>query len=169
MKYSQTLPRMDLDQNTLRHWTWQVGIGMFQFTPTIYIFTCHLGLYSFLRLPFGLKNAPASFQSMMDLIFRDQIDKHLAVFIDDINVYSQTFNEHLDHIRQTFEKCRKYGLRLKKKKCHFACEQLEFLGHVVSSKGLMVDDRKIEAIQEYGAPKNVQQVKRFLGMTGYYA
>src|SRR6185312_11416234 len=134
-------------------------------------FTCHLGLYSFLQLPFRLKNVPASFQSMTDLIFRDQIDKHLAVFINDIiiNVYSQTFEEHMDHIRQTFKKCRKYSLRLKKKMCHFACEQLEFLGHVVSSKGLMVDDRKIEAIQEYGAPKNVQQVKRFLGMTGYYA
>ncbi|CAG8674241.1 3634_t:CDS:1, partial [Paraglomus occultum] len=58
-------------------------------------FTCHLGLYYFKRLPFGLKNAPASFQSMMDTIFRDQIDQHMAVYIDDINVYSASFEEHL--------------------------------------------------------------------------
>ena len=132
-------------------------------------FTCHLGLYSFLRLPFGLKNAPASFQSMMDLIFGDQIDKHMAVFIDDINVYSLTFEEHMDHLKQTFDKCRKYGLKLKKKKCYFGCEKLEFLGHVVSREGLIVDDRKVEAIQQYGTPTNVTHIKKFLGMTGYYA
>ncbi|CAG8641326.1 2328_t:CDS:2, partial [Paraglomus occultum] len=132
-------------------------------------FTCHLGLFSFLRLPFGLKNAPASFQAMMDLIFGDQIDKHMAVFIDDINIYSQTFEEHMDHLRQTFEKCRKYGLKLKKKKCYFGCEKLEFLGHVVSREGLIVDDRKVNAVEQYGTPKDTTQIKQFLGMTGYYA
>jgi len=106
---------------------------------------------------------------MMDLVFRDQIDKHMAVFIDDINIYSQTFGEHLDHIRATFDKCRKYGLKIKKKKCHFGCEKLEFLGHIVGTDGLTVDERKIEAIRSYGEPKNVRHIRQFLGMTGYYA
>jgi len=132
-------------------------------------FTCHLGLFSFLRLPFGLKNAPASFQCMMDTIFREQIGKFIAVFIDDINIFSHTFEEHLDHVRTIFDKCRKYGLRIKKKKCHFGCERLEFLGHMISSTGLLVDERKVDAILQYGTPKNVKQIRRFLGMTGYYA
>src|SRR6185369_2869174 len=132
-------------------------------------FTCHLGLYSFLRLPFGLKNAPASFQSMMDMVFKDQIDKHMAVFIDDINIYSLTFEEHLEHIRKTFDKCRKYGLKIKRKKCHFACEKLEFLGHVVSKDGLLADPRKVDAIKNFGTPINAKQIRTFLGMTGYYA
>ena len=132
-------------------------------------FTCHLGLYSFLRMPFGLKNAPASFQSMMDMIFRDQIDRHMAVFIDDINIYSQTYEEHLEHLKKTFDKCRKYGLKIKRKKCHFACEKLDFLGHVVSKDGLLVDPRKIEVIQDFGTPTNSKQIREFLGMTGYYS
>jgi len=134
-------------------------------------FTCHnnKGLYYYKRMPFGLKNAPASFQCMMELVFQDQIGKHLAVFVDDLNVYSLTFEEHLQHLRIVFEKCRKYGLKLKKKKCHFACERLEFLGHVVGSDGLTVDERKVEAVKEYGELKNKTHVRQFLGMAGYYA
>ncbi|CAG8489561.1 8277_t:CDS:10 [Paraglomus occultum] len=128
--------------------------------------------FSVLDLASGYwQNALASFQSMymMDLIFRDQIDKHMAVFIDDISIYSHSFEEHLEHIKQTFDKCRKYGLKLKMKKCHFGCEKLEFLGHVVSREGLMVDPRKIDVIKNYGTLINSKQICTFLGMTGYYA
>jgi len=146
---------------------WQVPMHPDDMKKTT--FTCKLGLYYFKRLPFGLKNAPASFQAMMDLVFHEQIGKHLAVFIDDVNIYSASFEEHMEHLEMTFAKCRKYGLKLKKKKCKFACERLEFLGHVVGTDGLTVDERKIEAITEYGKLTDVSQVRRFLGMTGYYA
>jgi len=102
---------------------------------------------------------PASFQAMMDLVFHEQIGKHLAVFIDDVNIYSASFEEHMEHLEMTFAKCRKYGLKLKKKKCKFACERLEFLGHVVGTDGLTVDERKIEAITEYGELTDVSQVR----------
>jgi hypothetical protein len=134
-------------------------------------FTCHLGQYRFLRMPFGLKNAPASFQKIMDHIFHDQIhnDKHMAVYIDDINVYSHTFEDHLKHLEKTFQKCRTNGLRLKMKKCKFACETLEFLGHVIGREGITVDERKVEAIKKYGTPTSKQHVRTFLGMAGYYS
>jgi hypothetical protein len=106
---------------------------------------------------------------MMDMVFLDHVDRHLAVFIDDLNIYSLTFGEHLVHIQQIFEKCRKYRLKLKKKKCNFACERLEFLGHVVGTDGLTVDERKVEAVRRYGELKNKTQVRQFLGMAGYYA
>jgi hypothetical protein len=131
-------------------------------------FTCHKGLYYFKRLPFGLKNAPVSFQCMMETIFAEEIGQHLAVYIDDLNIYSTNFEQHMVHLRNILEKCKKYGLKLKKEKCKFACEELEFLGHVVGKKGLAPDDRKIDAVLEYPPPKDQTGVRAFLGMTGFY-
>jgi len=105
---------------------------------------------------------------MMEMIFNEEIGKHLAVYIDDINVYSTDFDQHLIHLRNVFEKCKKYGLKLKREKCKFACEELEFLGHILSNEGLAPDDRKIKAITEYPAPTNVKEIQSFLGMTGFY-
>ena len=131
-------------------------------------FTCHKGLFYFKRLPFGLKNAPVSFQCMMETVFTEEIGNHLAIYIDDLNVYSENFEQHLIHLKGILEKCKKYGLKLKKEKCKFACEELEFLGHVISKDGLAPDDRKIKAINEFPAPTNVEKIRSFLGMTGFY-
>src|SRR6185312_8059132 len=131
-------------------------------------FTCHKGLYYFKRLPFGLKNAPVSFQCMMETVFAEEIGQHLAVYIDDLNIYSTDFNQHLRHLKGILEKCKKYGLKLKKEKCKFACEELEFLGHVIGKDGLAPDDRKIEAITQFPPPTNVKEIRSFLGMTGFY-
>ncbi|CAG8608012.1 7341_t:CDS:1 [Paraglomus occultum] len=133
-------------------------------------FTCPLGLFYFKRLPFGLKNAPVSFQAMMEDIFQEEINigRYLAVYIDDLNIYSADFDQHLVHLRNIFEKCKKYRLKLKREKCKFACEELEFLGHVISKEGLAPDDRKIEAIAEYPALTNVKEIQSFMGMAGFY-
>src|SRR6185503_8193128 len=131
-------------------------------------FTCHKGLFYYKRLPFGLKNAPVSFQCMMETVFMEEIGKYLSVYVDDLNVYSADFKEHMIHLRNVLEKCKKYGLKLKKEKCQFACEELEFLGHVVGKTGLAPDDRKIDAVVEYPAPKDSTGIKSFLGMTGFY-
>lgn len=145
---------------------WQVKVEKDSQLKTA--FTCHKGLFYFKRLPFGLKNAPVSFQNMMETIFTQEIGNHLAIYIDDINVYSLDFDQHLIHLKNVLEKCKRYGLKLKREKCKFACEELEFLGHIVSKEGLAPDDRKIKAIAEYPAPTNVKEIQSLLGMTNFY-
>src|SRR5436853_3639985 len=105
---------------------------------------------------------------MMETIFSQEIRNHLAIYIDDINVYSLDFDQHLIHLRSVLEKCKKYGLKLKREKCKFACEELEFLGHVIGKDGLAPDDRKVQTINEYPAPTNTLEIQSFLGMTGFY-
>jgi len=83
-------------------------------------------------------------------------------------VYSTDFDQHLRHLKGILEKCKKYGLKLKKEKCKFACEELEFLGHVIGKDGLAPDDRKIEALTQFPPPTNVKEICSFLGMTGFY-
>jgi len=131
-------------------------------------FTCHKGLYYFKRLPFGLKNAPVSFQCMMETVFAEEIGQHLAVYIDDLNIYSTDFEQHIQHLEGILKKCKHYGLKLKEEKCQFACEELEFLGHVIGKNGIAPDDRKIQAITKFPPPTNVKEIRSFLGMTGFY-
>src|SRR5438128_5957727 len=119
----------------------------------------------------------------MDRICAVKIRDYRVIYIDDILVYSHTFEEHLQHLQTVFNTLRKYNLKLKRKKCDFAANKLQFLGHVISKEGVEVDKRKIEAIQKYGIVKdpnnptkeprnklsNVTEVRTFLGMTGYYS
>ena len=98
----------------------------------------------------------------------DLLNKNLHVFLDDLIVSSNSFEEHLRHIRRVFERLRKVGLKLKPKKCHFLQKKLEFLGHVVSESGIAPDEGKIEKIKNFPVPKNEKQVKSFLGLSGYY-
>jgi len=104
----------------------------------------------------------------METVFAQEIGQYLAVYIDDLNIYSKNFEEHLIHLRSVLEKCKKYGLKLKREKCKFACEELEFLGHVIGKDGLAPDDRKVQTINEYPAPTNTLEIQSFLGMTGFY-
>ena len=83
-------------------------------------------------MPFGLKNVPATFQQLMDQVLRDYIGKFVQVYIDDINIYSETFEDHLKHIRLVNQKLREAGLKLKRKKCSFLKKKLEFLGHIIT-------------------------------------
>ena len=145
---------------------WQVEVEPDSQLKTAFL--CHKGLFYFKRLPFGLKNAPISFQCMMETVFAQEIGQYLAVYIDDLNIYSKNFEEHLIHLRSVLEKCKKYGLKLKREKCKFACEELEFLGHVIGKDGLAPDDRKVQTINEYPAPTNTLEIQSFLGMTGFY-
>ena len=105
------------------------------------------GQWEYLRMPFGLKNAPATFQRTMNTILKPVLDKFAFVYVDDIIIFSETFEEHLQHIQQVFSLVRQACLRLNTKKCYFLKKHLEYLGYVVSAEGTHADPKKIEKIQ----------------------
>ncbi len=131
-------------------------------------FRTRYGHFEFTVLPFGLSNAPAAFMTMMHSVLRPYLDKFVIVFLDDILVYSRNAEEHLSHLRTVFHTLREHNLHLKISKCLFGLEEVEFLGHVVSSAGVHVDPKKTAAIQSWPVPKDVHEVRMFLGLTGYY-
>ena len=131
-------------------------------------FRTPFGLYEFKVLPFGLTNAPATFQSTMSRIFNPYIGQFVLVFLDDILVYSRSPKEHLQHLRLVFETLRNYRLFAKLKKCEFNRPELEYLGFIVGRDGLKPDPEKIQAVIDFPTPKNPTGVKSFLGLANQF-
>ncbi|HRP36576.1 MAG TPA: reverse transcriptase domain-containing protein [Candidatus Dojkabacteria bacterium] len=126
------------------------------------------GLWQWRVLPMGLSNSPATFQRAMEEALGELRYKSCMVFIDDIIIYSKSFQEHLQHLEEVLCKLASKGLYAKLSKCQFLVEEIEFLGHVVTKDGIKADPKKIEAISKMQAPEDADQVRRFLGMAGYY-
>ena len=131
-------------------------------------FRTSTGLYQFTRLVMGLKNSPATFQRLMECIFRGMTWQNILIYIDDIVIFSPNFDTHIKDIRQVFERLRASGLKLKAKKCFFGFEKIHYLGHIISKDGIAADTSKIEAVQNYPIPENVKALRSFLGLSGYY-
>nr|ACS91357.1 polyprotein [Coix lacryma-jobi] len=131
-------------------------------------FTTRYGLYEYLVMSFGLTNAPAHFMYLMNSVFMPELDKFVVVFIDDILVYSKTKEEHAEHLRIVLTRLREHQLYAKFSKCAFWLEEVQFLGHVLSAKGIAVDPGKVQDILKWKSPTTVHQVRSFLGMAGYY-
>ena len=125
------------------------------------------GKFKFNRVPFGLSQAPAYFQHLMFLILRGL--KNAFAYMDDILVFSKTEEEHLEHLRQVFERLDGAKLKMKKAKCDFWKQELHYLGHLISTQGIAPRTDKLQAIQEMTPPANQTQTRSFLGLTGYYA
>ena len=119
-------------------------------------------------MPFGVCNALATFQSLMEVFLAGILWKSCFAYIDDVLVCSQTFEEHLVHLGQVLSRLCQAGLRLKAKKCLFLREEVPYLGHVVTPGGIKPDPAKTEKMKSYPAPMDVGQVRQFLGLASYY-
>ena len=119
-------------------------------------------------MPFGLTNAPAAFMDLMNRVFRPYLDQFVVVFIDDILVYSKDAQEHEHHLRIVLQTLRENQLFAKLSKCDFWLKEVSFLGHIVYAEGIRVDPIKIEAIVNWKPPRNVTEMRSFLGLAGYY-
>ncbi|MCG8030630.1 MAG: reverse transcriptase family protein [Candidatus Thiodiazotropha taylori] len=127
-----------------------------------------LGFYECNRMPFGLCNAPATFQRLMERCMGELNLRDCLIYLDDIIVYSSTFEEHLERLQAVFMNLEKHNLKLKPSKCEFFKEKDVYLGHVVSAEGVHVDPSKTEAVRNWPIPKSTKDVRKFLGFTGYY-
>jgi hypothetical protein len=127
--------------------------------------SCH---YVFLVVPFGMCNSPSTFQSLMNHVLCSFLCPFLLVFFDDILIYSKTWTSHLTHVDQVLHLISKHKIFLKQSKCAFGALEVEYLGHIIGKDGVWVDPKKIEAMQDWPRPKNLNSLHGFLGLMGYY-
>ena len=129
-------------------------------------FTCHLGSYSFARLPFGAKNAGAVFMQLMDTVLRGCND-FAQSYLDDVIIFSQTIQEHKRHIQKVFDRIRAHKLKLKLKKCSFKKKETKYLGFIITEKGVAPDPDKVKAIRNISRPKSAKECRQFVGLINY--
>ena len=110
------------------------------------------------KIPFGLKNARENFQRAMDIIFSNEKDVFLVIYLDDITIFSKTDEEHLHHLKAVFQKCRKFGISLNPKKSLFTIEVDKFLGHIISKDDIQIDPSWIEDIQNLDYPRSKKEI-----------
>uniref|UniRef100_A0A8R7UE97 Reverse transcriptase domain-containing protein n=1 Tax=Triticum urartu TaxID=4572 RepID=A0A8R7UE97_TRIUA len=131
-------------------------------------FKTHHRHFQFRVMPFGLTNAPATFQCLRNAIFSKYVRKFVIIFLNDILVFSETMEEHTEHLRIVFELLRAHQLFVKESKCSFACDHIDYLGHVISKEGVATDKDKTLAKEQWPTPTNATELRGFLGLTCYY-
>jgi hypothetical protein len=131
-------------------------------------FTCLFGTFAYRRMPFGLCNAPDTFQRCMLNIFSDMVERFLEIFMDDFSVFGDSFDDYLTNLENVLSRCEEKNLVLNWEKCHFMVTNGIVLGHIVSSKGIEVDKSKIELIANLPTPKSIKDVRSFLGHASFY-
>ena len=145
---------------------WQVEMAPESVEKTA--FATHSGLYEFSVMPFGLCNAPATFQRLMETVLAGLSRDTCMVYLDDILVLGATLEEHLQNLAQVFNRLQEAGLRLKPTKCHLARREIEYLGFIVTDKGVAADPRKIEAVRAFPTPTDLKHLQSFQGLASYY-
>ena len=131
-------------------------------------FTCPYGTFAYRRMPFGLCNAPASFQRCMMAIFSDFIEEIMEVFMDDFSVHGTSFENCLANLEKVLKRCGEVDLVLNWEKCHFMVKEGIVLGHVISERGIEVDKAKIETVEKLPPPTDIKSLRSFLGHAGFY-
>lgn len=124
--------------------------------------------FEFLVMPFGLTGPPSTFQRLMTAVLSGLQYEVCLVYLDDVVIFSQTFDEHIERPRKVFQRFREANLKIRPSKCHFLKKSVTLLGHVVSDKGVATDPAKISAVKEWATPKCVNEVQEFLGLATYY-
>ena len=145
---------------------WQVSIKEEHKQRTA--FTVPSGHYEFIRLPFGLSNSPANFQRLMDTVLRSLVGSECWVFLDDVVIYSKTIEEHAQRLENILHRLDKANLQLHPEKCKFVHSRVQYLGFVLSEKGVSASDDKVKAEKEYPVHKNVRDVTAFIGLASFY-
>lgn len=145
---------------------WQVCMKDLDQEKTAFAFT--FGIYEFLVMPFGLCNAPATFQHLMNQVLADFLEKFIVVYLNDIIIFSTTFEEHVTHLTAVFNRLKNVYLKLNLDKCSFFKPYLQFLGHIIGREGIHPDSGKINKVQNFSIPLNVRQLRSFLGLASYY-
>ena len=131
-------------------------------------FRTRYGHFEFTMMLFGLTNAPVEFMDLMHRVFQPYLDHFVVVFVDDILIYSQSKEEHEDHLKIVLQALRDHQLYAKFKKCEYWLTEVKFLGHVVSTSGVTIDPEKVEAVMSWERLKSVFEIHSFLGLAGYY-
>ena len=126
------------------------------------------GHYHYIRMPFGLKNAPATFQRLMNLVLMGLQDSELLVYLDDVIIFAADLEEHAKKVKRLFERLKAAKLSLQPDKCEFLATEVEYLGHVIDENGVRPDPKKTEAVRNFPKPKNKTNIRQFLGLAGYY-
>jgi hypothetical protein len=126
------------------------------------------GQYQFKVMPFGLKGAPATFQQFVDDVFREHLGRYATIYIDDLACFSNTREEHLQHLDALFKTMYENDIYVNMKKCYFMQKKVPYLGHYISENGIEMDPKKIEAVKNWPDITTVKQLRGFLGLIGYY-
>ena len=131
-------------------------------------FSVENGHYEFKRMPFGLKNAPSTFQRVMDSILLGINNERCLVYMDDIIIYSATLHQHIARLKEVFSRLRKANLKIQPDKCEFLRKEVAYLGHIITKDGVKPNPSKVDVIINYPIPKNPKDIKSFLGIVGFY-
>lgn len=177
IKETYPMPRIDetLDQLhgskvfstlDLKSGYWQVPVAEQDRQKTAFI--TKYGLFQWTCMPFGLCNAPATFQRLMDAVLRGLKWECCLVYLDDVIIYSRSVEEHAEHLKKVFGAIAKAGLKLNASKCKFALHELTYLGHTITEEGIRPDGKNLEAVLKMPNPTNVHEVRVLLGLYGYY-
>lgn len=145
---------------------WQIPMEAASIAKTA--FSCSEGFFEYVVMPFGLCNAPATYQRAMDTLFSDLLWKTVLVYIDDIIIMSESWDQHCKDVKIVLQRIHDAGLLLKLEKCKFGVTSVEYLGHIISREGLHPDPKKIQRLKDWAIPRTVNEVRSFLGFANYY-
>lgn len=177
VKDSYPLPRIDdllqeaqstmfMSTIDLKSGYWQIQMNREDVEKTAFV--TPFGSYQFTKMPFGLCNAPATFQRLMN-VFRNGLPSVLLlIYLDDLIIISNSFERHMEDLQKVFERLKHFKLRAKQSKCKFACSKLKYLGHILTPNGIMLDPSKVAAIVERQPPRNVNEVLSFIQTCSWY-
>ena len=159
---TQFFPTMDLKSGF-----WQVKMAKDSQQYTAFT-VGSMGVYEFLRMPYGLCNAPATFQRLMQNCLGELNLTYALIYLDDVIVFSQTEEEHLHRLRVVFAHFLEHRLKLKPSKCHFLQDEITFLGHEISAEGMKPGMANLKAIAEMAPPKTYTEIRCYTSMTGFF-